>query len=233
MLPATDDKHRRLYSIAVRGAPTTPTPVVLGVNWYKNFDAPVAKMERGRKVYYIGLGDLGRLRGGHAICSPSPHLKDVDGWWAFYDQGEEGACVGFAVSRAMSQLNRARYDAFWVYQNAQLIDEWPGENYSGTSTRAGLDVARDLGMCVVRRSATKPADLAHGIAENRWGTTIEEIAMCLSPGDNGLIILNRGWLGLNNSWGKDDYEHEVRMPLEVAERLMREDGEFSVISDRK
>lgn len=39
-------------------------PVTLGVNWYTNFDRPVYKSGRA----WIGLGDLGTLRGGHAVC---------------------------------------------------------------------------------------------------------------------------------------------------------------------
>ena len=39
-------------------------PVVLGVNWYENFDSP----ERSNGDYWIGRGDLGRIRAGHAVC---------------------------------------------------------------------------------------------------------------------------------------------------------------------
>ena len=37
-------------------------PVVMGTNWYSGFDIPVQK---GRD-WWIGTGDLGRVRGGHA-----------------------------------------------------------------------------------------------------------------------------------------------------------------------
>jgi hypothetical protein len=39
-------------------------PVTLGVNWYVNFDKPVVKGGR----WWIGMGSLGRIRGGHAVC---------------------------------------------------------------------------------------------------------------------------------------------------------------------
>lgn len=39
-------------------------PVTLGVNWYTNFDRPFYKSGRA----WIGLGDLGNIRGGHAVC---------------------------------------------------------------------------------------------------------------------------------------------------------------------
>jgi hypothetical protein len=40
------------------------TPVVLGVNWYGNFDHPAKKGSR----WWIGEGELGDIRGGHCIC---------------------------------------------------------------------------------------------------------------------------------------------------------------------
>jgi hypothetical protein len=40
------------------------TPIVLGANWYVNFDKPV---RRGAE-WWIGQGPLGVRRGGHAVC---------------------------------------------------------------------------------------------------------------------------------------------------------------------
>ena len=40
------------------------TPVVFGTDWYTNFDKPVRK---GRD-WFVGDGDLGSIRGGHAVC---------------------------------------------------------------------------------------------------------------------------------------------------------------------
>ncbi|GAA4569149.1 hypothetical protein [Planotetraspora kaengkrachanensis] len=45
----------------VRTCIANGTPVVLGCNWYSNFDRPG---DGG----WIGKGDLGAVRGGHAIC---------------------------------------------------------------------------------------------------------------------------------------------------------------------
>jgi hypothetical protein len=44
-------------------------PVVIGINWYSNFDDPVLK-NGARMVpeFWIGEGDLGSIRGGHCIC---------------------------------------------------------------------------------------------------------------------------------------------------------------------
>ncbi len=48
----------------VRTCIASGVPVTLGCNWYSNFDTPV---KRGR-LNWIGIGDLGYVRGGHTVC---------------------------------------------------------------------------------------------------------------------------------------------------------------------
>ena len=110
---------------------------MIGVNWYAEFDEP-EKDAQGH--YWIARdGKLTKVRGGHCVCLKPQGHTDPDAWWDFYNQGTEGACVGFGISRLTSQLNRKLYDGFWLYHEAQKIDEWPGEDYDGTSRprRAG------------------------------------------------------------------------------------------------
>ena len=71
-------------------------------------------------------------------------------------------CVGFGVSRLASQLNRKTYDGFWLYHEAQKVDEWPGEDYEGTSVRAGLDILRVRGHRVVAGGQTAPGVARRG-----------------------------------------------------------------------
>lgn len=49
--------------------------------------------------------------------------------------------------------------AFWCYRKAQTLDQWPGEDYSGTSVNAGMIVARDLGLIESWRWAKTWTDL--------------------------------------------------------------------------
>lgn len=224
-------RHVEKYPLTAATLPTVPTPVVLGINWYGGFDRP-SLQDDGR--YWIAQGapaTWGRQRGGHAICVMPPGVKDLTGWWDFYNQGNEGACVGFAASRMMTLLNRMRYDAFALYGKAQEVDEWPGVNYSGTSVRAGMDVLRDLGHWRYQRGGSK-LHLRHGIDANRWATSVEDIAACLSPTDNGKSIVDAGHVVLLNSWGRA-FPHYTRMPLDALDRLVfRENGEATVITDR-
>ena len=216
--------HTARYPLTAATVPTTPVPVVLGVLWYSNFDRPVVGSD-GR--WWIGRGDLGHVRGGHAVCLKPQSLTDPIGWRTYYDQGHEGACVGFASSRAMSLLNRKRYDARWLYHEAQRVDEWEGEAYSGTSVRAAMDVLRTQGHAPTYRGVTRPVDASEGISENRWAQSVDEVLACLQSPRYATL----GAVAVLNSWGTQ-YPHTVWLPLETLDRLIREDGEATLIVDR-
>lgn len=215
-----DWEHVEKYPLSAAAAVPYAAPVVLGVNWYSNFDEPV----RDGRAWWIGRGGLGAIRGGHAIAVRPYATRDLAAWWRFYDQGTEGACVGFASARMMTLLNRRRYDARWLYHEAQKIDEWPGEGYSGTSVRAGMDVLRDRGP---RRFGQELPRVGDGIAANRWATTVDEVLACLASPAYDQV----GAVPLLNSWGPS-YPHIVWLPLSTLERLLNEDGEATIITDR-
>lgn len=229
----TDDRHIRRYALTPNTMPTVATPVVIGINWYLKLSQWVMKKDKGLLHPYIGLDpdNLGVLEGGHCICIRPPSI--IDRWWPFYDQGQEGACVGFGWSRYASLMNRRQYDGFSLYHAAQLADEWddtPPE--PGTSVRAGGDVMRLKGPW---RFVKKPQVLPtvdDGIYQNRWATSMDDIAACLSPNDNGKRILDEGYVRLLNSWGPF-YPKEVRLPLETLNRLIfAEGGDATVATDK-
>lgn len=69
------------------------------------------------------------------------------------DQGSDGACTGFALAAIINYL-------FWlrdastkecsprmIYHLAQLYDEWPGEDYVGSSCRGALKGWQKHGVC--------------------------------------------------------------------------------------
>jgi hypothetical protein len=62
-----------------------------------------------------------------------------------------------------------------LYKAAQQVDEWPGEDYDGTSVRAGAKVLRGLGF----------------VSEYRWATTVEEVALALVS--TGPVVLGTRW----------------------------------------
>jgi hypothetical protein len=218
----SDWQHVDRFPLTRSTTPKNPAPVVIGVNWYVEFDAP-EKDAQGH--YWIGRNvKLSKVRGGHCVCLKPRGMNDPDAWWEFYNQGQEGACVGFGCSRMMSMLNRKTYDGFWLYHEAQKVDEWPGEDYDGTSVRAGLDILRHVGHRVMENGAAAAPALGEGVAANRWARGMDDVLSVL--GYNGL-----DYVDIVNSWGRT-YPHLVRLPVSVLERLWKEDGEVGMVTDR-
>lgn len=198
-----------------------PVPVAIGVDWYTAFDRPQKIGNR----WWVGEGDLGTIRGGHCVCLRPPSMTDLDSWWQRYDQGKEGACVGFGSSRMMSLLNRAFYDAPWLYHRAQQVDYWPGENYSGTSVDAAMSVLKNEGLKTPAWSAPRPMQ---GIKEYRWATTVDEVLAVMGAESYRAV----GGVPILNSWGIRGWPHWAWMPFDVFAFLLNESGEAAVVVDR-
>jgi len=64
------------------------------------------------------------------------------------DQGTTSECVGYSwrarlnAAPVRTKAGPAPYD---IYTAAQEVDEWPGQDYLGTSVRAGAKVLQELG----------------------------------------------------------------------------------------
>lgn len=97
----------------------------------------VPRLDERNLPYRMGVaGDVG----GSRFWAPSRLVLD---------QGREGACVGFGVTGEYGASpvrgvvsNAIAHD---VYKRAQLVDEFEGEAYEGTSVRAGMLVGRERG----------------------------------------------------------------------------------------
>lgn len=120
-------------------------------------------------------------------------LSVVRRWVDIYNQLQDGACVGMGESFQMSILNRRVYDAFWLYHEAQGIDEYPDTPPAGgTSLRAGYDILRDKGHRQLWDGTAKPPKIEEGIVEvNRWLTTVDEIRTAI--GDGRPVCLGVNW----------------------------------------
>lgn len=109
------------------------------------------------------------------------HSIRLPAWHWEWDQGNEGACVGFGTTFMMSLLNRRRYDPLWLYHEAQLVDPWDDTPpASGTAVSAACDVLRDKGHARYYDGVTHEPNLIDGINENRWATTVDEIRYSIS-----------------------------------------------------
>ena len=125
-------------------------PVVIGVNWYAEMFDPQCDEETGEHwIVKGGPDELTDIAGGHCVCLEPGGEPDREEWWDFYDQGQEGACVGFGWSRCMTILNKGEiYAPRWLWDRSKEIDQWPetvpGDN-NGTSVRLAGAILRDAG----------------------------------------------------------------------------------------
>jgi len=68
------------------------------------------------------------------------------------NQGDEGACTGFGLAATINLLFQfqripIRVSARMLYEMAKLYDEWPGEDYSGSSCRGAIKGWSNSGVC--------------------------------------------------------------------------------------
>ena len=70
------------------------------------------------------------------------------------DQGQEGACTGFGLAAVINLLNNQRLNEQdsrssprMLYEMAKKHDEWPGEDYAGSSCRGAIRGWKNMGVC--------------------------------------------------------------------------------------
>jgi hypothetical protein len=116
-----------------------------------------------------------------ALLNPTTALTSKT--WAQpqrFDQGQTPRCVGFSLAQELSAEPVSIACSDWtgpnIYNLAQKLDEWPGENYDGTSLLAGLKALKQWGY----------------IGEYRWATQVEDVLDSLSQ--LGPVIMAGPWL---------------------------------------
>src|SRR4051812_13317178 len=116
---------------------------------------------------------LGRLHApdardqGFALRVGLPHVEPFTKYWPMtagvLDQGDSSECVAFAwthfllaaptTHKAGGLGDTPNKFADGLYRRAQQVDEWPGEDYDGTSVRAGAKVLQADGRLLEYRWA--------------------------------------------------------------------------------
>lgn len=183
-----------------------------------------------------------------------------DGWWG--DQWYKPQCVSYAwthwledgpITRedktpgrvAVHGQGEAIIDPQFLYDEAQKVDYWPGEDYDGTSVRAGAKILQEMGY----------------ISEYRWSFDIDTTIECIlmegpvvmgstwyegmsNPDDSGMVHLTGDVVGghafelngvnmdyrifrIKNSWGRDTYglDGNAILSFEDYETLQDDQGE--------
>jgi hypothetical protein len=182
------------------------------------------------------------------------------------DQGSEGACVGFGwtaetlAGPVQIDLKKIKSDvprvpdsfARHIYYQAQKIDQWPGENYSGTSVLAGAKVLMKMGILHEYRWAFSSADIiktlmSHGpvVLGINWyngmysapngklsiyGNNVGgHCILAVGYNPNSEKFNNKETIILQNSWGRSwGIDGIAEMTVEDLDRLIREGGEACV-----
>jgi hypothetical protein len=189
--------------------------------------------------------------------------------WAcpdWLDQGREGACVGFAWSHELIatpvQVPGVN-DSFAreVYREAQRLDEWPGENYDGTSVLAGAKAIVARGYMEEYRWAFGVDDVLRTLGY--FGPVVIGVKWynsMMEPAPNGLLEVSEGDFGghailvrgvslrarldghngtmpvvrLRNSWGRDwGVDGDCYLRVTDLEKLLDDGGEACVPVTRK
>lgn len=182
---------------------------------------------------------------------PRSYTWRINSW---LDQGREGACVGYGCNHEINgkPVEHNIDIAMYIYREAQKIDPWPGEGYSGTSVLAGVKIMQKLGYIKEYRWAFGESDLR--LSVGYAGTAIIGVNWytgMFRPSSDGFlrptgrvegghcivvngVSLKKQAYRVHNSWGKDWGDNgEAWIRFEDMDRLLREDGEAVIMVGRK
>lgn len=225
-----DFEHVLKYPIGA-AQPSSPEPMCLAGNWYTDFDAP--KRAKNGSWHLPSAKEIrGSVRGGHnTSLAQMGALKTLPlAWWYFYNQGPEGACEGVGHAQRESLRRGGTYDGFWLYNQARKL-EGTFPDGEGTTSRTICQVLKAQGLRVQTgkelshdESIDGPVDPKLGISAYRWATTAEEVC-------NVLGRPNAYAVPLINQWGPP-YPQVVWLPVDMLDRILHEEGEADVITDR-
>jgi hypothetical protein len=108
----------------------------------------------------------------------------------YNDQGQEGACVGFSWSHELAAKPKViptdNAYALRIYHRAQQLDEWPGEDYDGSSVLAGAKAVQEI-----KNSLSLPL-----LGEYRWAFGTDDLIFAI--GYKGPAVLGINWW--TNMW---------------------------------
>ncbi len=96
------------------------------------------------------------------------------------DQGAEGACTGFGLATVANYLLRRRkvipdpkpVSPRMLYEMARRYDEWPGENYSGSSARGAMKGWHKHGICSEKHWPYNESDRQRDLFPKRWSDAV-------------------------------------------------------------
>lgn len=184
----------------------------------------------------------------------------ASGWWG--DQGDAPQCVEYSWHHFLVDgpiTHTPKKGPLWtigeIYDEAQRIDEWAGEDYDGTSVRAGAKVLQRRGFIKSYRWAFDVDTIVKALLsdpEDGGGPVVIGTNWYYSmffPNAAGLLSVSGRHLGghayllngvntrteqvrIKNSWGRGWARRGfASMRFTDLERLLNEDGEACIASE--
>jgi hypothetical protein len=178
------------------------------------------------------------------------------------DQGNDGACVGFSwtgealASPVRVNINSMRAErglpvlpspyefAMERYHRAQVLDEYPGEDYEGSSVNGGAKAMREVSLLLEYKWCFGVRDVALAIGwrgpvvlginwyESMFTPDLNGFVTPLGKVAGGHAILCSGFdlktdsFTLTNSWGGGwGVYGQVKISWDSLDKLLQEDGE--------
>lgn len=180
------------------------------------------------------------------------------------NQGQDGACVGFGNTHRLAadpvRFSHASYDyAMALYHEAQRYDDWPGEDYEGTSVLAGVKVLNKRGLYKAYHWCFKIEDYMRALSnEGPVVVGVNWMKDMFDPDERGLLHPTGGVAGghcfilrgltlkprgklkgvgpvfrITNSWGADWGQNgDAFITVEDWEQYLMPDGEGCVPTEQ-
>lgn len=190
-----------------------------------------------------------RIRRGAASRRTQRYWSDGYAW---LDQGELPACVGFSWSHWLLNAPLRQYlDPTFIYTVAKFYDEYKGENYDGTSVRAAAKVLQQAGFIREYRWARTVNDVVQTLLEvgplvvgTTWYAGMSEpvagrmAATGQAEGGHAYLLsginLKTDLVRVKNSWGQTwGQGGHGYLPLADLRQLLAEDGEACIAFESK
>lgn len=206
---------------------------------------PTPEAKAGNQPYRLVVKAAG-IRTDRALRSYSWTPK------VWLDQGQEGACTGFGAAHVLSMAPNAREmtnaHGQRFYRGAQRYDEWPGENYEGSSVQGVMKyLNKETGFVTEYWWAETVEEILHAIAYygpvemgSRWLSgmmnTRSDGYIRATGGEVGghaysirAVNLSGQFVTLHNSWGRGwGVNGEAKLSFTDLGTLLRSDGECAL-----